>query len=146
MALKVKSADEIARKWGEVTPGRSTYYEAGAVPAGGDWETNTAASGVAYKAGVSAGNIQQLFVGGVKKAGGAKYSRKVKDVGVGRFGSGVAAAVADMKEGIAPFVETMAGLTLPARGARGDMANVNRVTAIMTANHKKRLQLRAAGA
>ena len=146
MALKVKSAEEVSKKWGEVTPGRSVYYESGAVTSGGDWETNTKNAASAYKAAVSAGNIQQMFAGGVAKAGAAKYTRKVKDVGVARFGQGVSAAVGDMKDGVAPFLETMAGLTLPARAPRGDASNLNRVAAIATANHKKRLQIRAAGA
>lgn len=146
MAIKVKSADEVARKWAEVTPGRSTYYEANAVPAGSDWETNTKNAGAAFKAGISAGNIQAMFVGGVAKAGAAKYSRKVKDVGVARFGQGVSAAVDDFKSGVSPMLDEISKLTLPARGPRGDASNVNRVTAIMTALHKKRLALRAAGA
>ncbi len=146
MAIKVKSAEEVSKKWGEVTPGRSTYYESGTATAGADWEANTKNAAAAFLAGVTAGNIKQMFVGGVAKAGAAKYTRKTKDVGVSRFGQGVTAAIGDMKDGVAPFLETMAGLTLPARGPRGDASNVNRVTAIMVANHKKRLQLRAAGA
>jgi len=146
VAIKTKSASEVARKWGEVTPGRSTYYEQGAAGAGGDWETNTANSGAAFKAAVSAGNIQQMFVGGVKKAGAAKYTRKVKDVGVARFGSGVSAAVADFQDGVTPMLDEISKITLPARAPRGDASNINRVTAIATALHKKRLQIRAAGA
>jgi hypothetical protein len=146
MGIKVKPASEVARKWGEVTPGRSTYYEQGAGAAGSDWEANTGNAGAAFKAAVSAGNIQQMFVGGVKKAGAAKYARKVKDVGVARFGSGVTAAVADMQDGITPFLDEISKITLPARAPRGDVSNLNRVAAIATTLHKKRLQIRAAGA
>ena len=146
MALKIKSAAEIAKKWGEVTPGRSNYYSIGAAAAGADWEAGAKAAGPTFKAAVSAGNIQQLYLGGIAKAGAAKYTRKVSDVGVGRFGSGVTAAVGDMQTGMEPMVNTISALTLPARGPRGDAGNINRVTAVATALHKARLTVRAAGA
>lgn len=146
MGIKVKPASEVARKWGEVTPGRSAYYQSGAVGAGGDWESATIAAAAAFKAAVSAGNIDAMFKGGVKKAGAAKYNRKVQDVGVNRFSQGVTAAISDFESGVAPFLEAMAGLTLTARQPRGSEANLERVRQIMVANHKKRLALRAAGA
>jgi hypothetical protein len=145
MAIKVKAASDVAKKWGEVTPQRSGYYEAGALAAGSDWEKNTADSAPNFKAAVTAGNIDKLFAGGVKNAGAAKYTRKVKDVGVSRFSGGVAAGVTDYQTGVEPMLATLSGLTLPARQPRGSVANAQRVTAIMDALHKKRLALRAAG-
>lgn len=144
--IKVKSVADVAKKWAEVTPGRSAYYEAGATIAGDDWEKNTISAASAYKAAVTAANIDKLFSGGVKKAGGDKYQRKVKDVGVGRFGTGVAAAEGDYSEGMSPMLDEIAKITLPARQPRGSAANLARVSAIADALHKKRLALRAAGA
>jgi hypothetical protein len=145
MAVKVKSAADVAAKWGEVTPGRSSYYQKGITGAGADWEKNTAAAAGNYKASVSAGNIDKVFSGGVKKAGGAKFERKALEVGVGRFGGGVSAAVSDYQSGIAPMLETIAGLTLTTRQPRGSAANLQRVAEIANALAKKRLSLRAAG-
>jgi hypothetical protein len=146
MAIKVKSAAEAAKKWGEVTPGRSAYYQAGAAAAGGDWESATVAAQKNYVAGVTAGNIGQMFAGGVRRAGAAKYQRKIVDVGAARFGQGVNAAVADMQSGIEPMLATIAGLTLPARAPRGSSANLERVRLVADALNKKRMALRAAGA
>lgn len=145
MAIKVKSAAEVIKKWLEVTPARAGYYESGAVGAGGEWEQKTSAAAAAYKAGVSQANIGQMFAGGVKKAGAAKYDRKVKDVGVSRFSQGVQAAGADYGSGIEPMLQTIAGITLPARAPRGSEANLARVREIAVALNKKRLALRAAG-
>lgn len=146
MAVKVKPVAEVVAKWLSVTPGRASYYEQGAVGSGGEWESKTVAAGAAFKAGVSAGNIQQMFVGGVKRAGAAKFDRKVKDVGVARFGQGVSAAGPDFSTGIEPMLSTIASLTLPARAPRGSEANLARVREIAVALNKKRLALRAAGA
>lgn len=146
MAIKVKSAAEVAAKWAEQTPGRSAYYEAGVKGAGAEWESNTKAAAANYKAGVSAGNIEKMFAGGVAKAGAAKYTRKAVDVGVGRFSSGVTAGKIDYQGGIDPMLQTIAGLTLPARAPRGSESNLARVRTVATALHAKRLAERAAGA
>lgn len=145
-AIKVKPLADVAKKWGEVTPQRSGYYQAGAAAAGSDWEKNTLDAAANFVAGVTQGNIGKLFSGGVKQAGAAKYTRKVNDVGAGRFSTGVTAGVQDYQTGMDPMLSTLASITLPARQPRGSVANAQRVTAIMDALHKKRLALRAAGA
>lgn len=146
MSIKVKSAAESAEKWAEVTPGRSTYYASETPAAAGAWETNTIAAAANYKAGVSAANIEKMFAGGVKRVGASKFSRKVTDVGVDRFGPGVRAAQTDYASGVSPMLDEISRLSLPARKVRGDPGNIARVTVITEALHKKRLALRAAGA
>lgn len=144
--MKVKSVADVATKWADVTPGRSAYYEAGAGAAGSDWEKGATEAVSNYKSAVSAGNIGQMYSGGVKRAGGAKYERKVKSVGATRYGPGVTAAKEDYSEGVAPMLDELSRITLPARAPRGSAANIARVTAVATALNKKRLSLRAAGA
>ena len=146
MAIKVKTAQEVAAKWAQVTPGRSQYYESGVKGAGADWESGALAAVANYKAAVSAGNIGSMYSGGVKKAGAAKYTRKAGDVGVGRFAQGITAGQVDMQSGIEPMLATIAGITLPARAPRGSESNLARVRAVATALNQKRLALRAAGA
>lgn len=146
MAIKVKSASESADKWASQTPGRAQYYQAGAAAAGGDWETNTVAAKANYEAAIRAGNIGNMFAGGVKKAGATKYTRKINDVGAQRFASGIQAGKQDYQGGIEPMLATIASITLPARAPRGSESNLARVRAIATALNQKRLALRAAGA
>jgi len=146
MVIKVKSISDVAQKWADVTPGRSAYYEKEASVAGGEWEAKAAAASAAFKAAVSAGNIDRMFSGGIKKAGAEKYNRKVKDVGVSRFGPGVSAARGDYEKGVGPMLEEIAKVDLPARQPRGSAANFQRSVAVGTALNKKRLALRAAGA
>lgn len=146
MAIKVKALSDVVSKWGDVTPGRTAYYEKAATIAGDDWEKGAIASAGAFKAAVTAANIEAMFRGGIKKAGAAKYNRKVKDVGVARFGPGVTAALPDFESGVAPMLDVIRGITLPARAPRGSEANYARVRAIGVELNKKRLALRAAGA
>ena len=144
--IKVKSAEEIATKWAEVTPARASYYEEAAPEAAEDWHDNTVAAGGTYKAGISVAGIEKRFVGGVKRAGAAKFRRKVKDVGVSRYSPGVTAAKDDMKDGFEDYQAVLDGMEIPDRGPRGSPANYAIVQKVGDALHKKRLAVLAATA
>jgi len=145
MAIKVKPLADVVKKWVDVTPARAGYYEAEASVAGADWERSATAAAAAYKAGVSAPNIEKMYTGGVKRAGAEKYERKVKAVGATRFGPGVLAAEKDFSDGVGPMLDAIKGITLAPRQPRGALANYERVKAIGVELNKKRLALRAAG-
>lgn len=144
MPIKVKSAAEVAAKWAEQTPGRQAYYEVGVKGAGADWENGAIASAANFKAAVSAGNIDKLFAGGVRNAGAAKYVRKAGGIGAQRFSGGVTEGKVDMQNGIAPYLETIAAITLPTRAPRGSESNLARVRAVANALHVKRNALKTA--
>ncbi len=146
MAVKVKPVAEVVEKWQRIASGRAADYEKGVTGVGSDWEAKTLAAKAAYQAAVTAGNIGNMFAGGVKKAGGAKMERKALGVGKDRYSGGINAAVADFQTGIEPMLSTIASLTLPARAPRGSEANLARVREVAVALNKKRLALRAAGA
>jgi len=146
MGTEVKTAVQIAEKWARVTAQRGADYEAGAVGAGAKQNAAAIAGEKAFVSGVTSGNIGKMFSGGLKKAGADKYNRKVKEVGVQRFGAGVTAAQGDMASGMAPMVEAIAGVTMPQRFTRGDPQNQARSTVFTVALNKKRLALRGTGA
>lgn len=142
--ISVKSATEIAQKWADVTGARASYYESETPGAAAVWEANTVAAGGTYKAGISVAGIDKRFVGGVKRAGAEKFSRKVKAVGVTRYSPGVSAAQADMAKNFADFQAVLAGLVIPDRGPRGSDANYAIVSVVGKALHAKRLAVLAA--
>lgn len=138
--LKVPSATDIAKKWAEETPKRSTYYEAETPVSSDLWEANTITAKGTYKAAVADPKISDRFAGGVKGKAD-KFKRKVEDVGVARFGPGVTAAEADMASGFTPYVEELAKITVPDRKPRGDPSNYDIVKKIGDPLHKKRLAI-----
>jgi len=140
----VPTSDEVAKKWKEETPRRASYYEKNTPPAADAWETNASAAASTFKSAVQAADIDKRFKGGIKKVGAAKFQRKVKDVGVARFGPGVEAAEADMKSGVEPMLSVIAATEISERKPRGDPSNYARVKEIGDALHKKRLALLAA--
>ena len=142
--ITVKPVADIGKKWTEGAQARAGYYESEAPAAGAKWEERTVQAGGTYKAGISVAGIEQRFVGGVRKAGAAKFARKVKDVGVARYSPGIAAAKADYENGIADYVGVLEGLEIPDRGPRGSPGNYAIVVTVGTALHKKRLAVLAA--
>jgi len=136
--LVVKAAADIARKWGDVTPGKSAYYEAETPGASALWEANAKLAKGTFKGAMADPKIADKFEGGVKGKA-AKFARKVRDVGIARFGPGVSAAVSDMAEGFTPYQGVLAALEVPDRGPRGADQNYAIGKKIGDELHKKRL-------
>lgn len=144
--VEVPTAADAATKWSDVTPGRASYYEKNTIGKGGKWETNGKAAAGNFKAAVAAADIDKRFSGGIKRVGGAKFDRKVKDLGVSRFGPGVSAAKLDYEGGVVAPLATIAATDIPARKPRGDAGNYARSQTLGTALNKARLAAMAAGA
>jgi hypothetical protein len=144
--VSVRSSADIAAKWARVTPGRQSDYEAGVRSPTRDWATESKAAQGTYQSAVQAAGIGGRFGAGVAKATTAKWQKKATELGVSRFGPGVQAAQGDMAAGFEPYASTIAGTTLPSRKPRGDPGNLQRVSDMAAALHKKRLSLLGAGA
>ena len=143
--IKVPTAAEVAKKWAEETPKRSTYYQQGTANAGSDWEKGASDASENFKNAIQASDMSARFRGGIKKAGAAKYQRKIASVGVSRFGPGIAAAVGDMAANVADSLSVIASTDIPTRKPRGDPGNYDRVGRIGDALHKNRLAKLASG-
>lgn len=137
--LSVPSAADVAKKFVEVTPARAPYYASETPKAAAEWESDTIAAGGVFKAAVTATNIDKLFLGGVKKAGAAKFRRKVETVGKDRYGPGVEASLGDMQSGIAPYLDEMGKIDIKERGPRGATGNYDIPKQIGDPLHKRRL-------
>jgi len=140
---KIRSIAEIAGKWAEVTPRREAFYKAGVEKPLRIWEEQTVAAADAYSSGVTAAVAEGRFAKGVARVGQAKWASGTLEKGVkmGRWREGVAVAKDEYHKGFAPFVDTIAATVLPARGPKGDPRNIERVAAIASALHAKRLEL-----
>lgn len=139
MPIQIKSADVIASKYASRGAAAGADYATGVQNPRQDWAGATAASASTYAAGVQAAIGQGSFAKGVNAAGTAKWQRKAAGVGAQRYPSGVTAAKADYQNGVAPYLQVIAGLTLPPRAPKGDPSNIQRVAAIAQALRAKKL-------
>jgi len=142
--VDVPSAEQVAKKWVEEAPKRAVYYKENTIGSGSKWESETGKAADTYKAAVQAADIGKRFKGGVKGKG-AKFDRKVEDVGATRYGPGIQAAEEDMKTGVSDYLSEIAATDIDERGPRGDPGNWARSQKIGDALHKKRLAKLAAG-
>jgi len=139
MAIKIKSATAIAKKWADVTPARARQWEdeIKATPTE-DYAGAAIAAEPVYEAGVQEAITRGAYGKGIA-AKADKWKRKALAVGTARFGPGVRAAESDQATGFAPYRETIAGLTLSPRGPRGAPGNYERVREVGEALHAKRV-------
>lgn len=129
----IRSVDQIATKWAEVTPMRSADYAAGIASPRRSWAAATKAAESSYESGVTKAIGRKAFGKGVGKAGDEKWSRKASTRGVANWGPGVADAKGDYASGFAPYQAAIAACALPPRYARRDPRNLARVKAIVDA-------------
>lgn len=139
MAIKVPSAAEIAAKFARVAPGRTDDYTKGIQGTSPqDFQTAALAGASSYAQGVQAAIAAKRFDKGVAQAG-TRWQQKAVEKGTGRYASGVAGAAGDYETAFAPFQATIASTTLPARGAKGDPKNIERVRVIAEALRRKKV-------
>lgn len=136
----IKSLDRIGEKWSRVTQNATQDYTAGIDNPRTDWATATKAAEKNYDSAVQAAIGRKSFGKGVTKAGTGKWQQNARDKGAPRFAQGVSVARPSYEEGFAPYRAVIAGLNLPARGPKGDPANIARVTAVTTALRAEKLK------
>jgi hypothetical protein len=139
MAIQIKSADAIAKKYAARGSAAGSDYTAGVQNPRQDWNAATIAAAPNFAAGVQAAIGNGSFAKGVNAAGTAKWQRKAAGVGAQRFGPGVQAAQGDYMNGVSPYLQVLAGLSLPPRGPKGDPGNIQRVAAVAAALRAKKL-------
>ena len=137
----VKALDRAAAKWARQSASSGPEYEAGIRNPRRPWAESTAASEALYEAGVQAAIQRKSFGKGVKKAGNAKWQNNALTKGPGRWIAGIGASEAAYKTGFAPYRAVIEGVTLPARGPKGDPTNIQRVAIIAKALHDKKNEL-----
>ncbi|GAI79815.1 unnamed protein product, partial [marine sediment metagenome] len=102
-----KSAADIAKKWGRVTPERIVDYEEGVRNPAKDWEKETLAAEARYVSGIKDAITRNAFGKGVKKVGTAKQKAKTILKGIVRWPEGVRGAEDDMRTGMEPVVKVL---------------------------------------
>lgn len=137
MAIRIKSTQDIAKKFVARAGVAGGDYTDGVRQAGGDWETNTKAAEDNYKTSVTQAANEGRFGKGVANAGAGKYVEKASTLGAQRYPTGVAASEGAYSRGVGPHLDMMRSLELPARRPKGQ--NAARADAVAQANRKLKL-------
>ena len=139
MAIKVKDVASAGKKFVTRGAAAGADYAEGVRGAGADWQAATSAAAETYAAGVQDAISRNAFSRGVQQAGGGKYESRSTTVGARRFPEGIREAQPAWEQGTGPFLQVIAGLTLPPRRPKGDPSNYARVQAVGEALRKRKL-------
>lgn len=141
MALKVRESGKASSRFATRAAAALPEYLEGTAAAGNEWLQGTVEGEANFAAGVTAAVASKAFSRGARKAGAASFVDGTQKKGATRFPQGVAEAGPDWEKGVKPFLDTVAGLTLPKRGRRGDPANLQRVAMVANALHAKKVAM-----
>lgn len=142
MAIPVKDAASAAKKFAQRGQAASRDYTEGVRGAGQRWQSETAASADNYAAAVQEAIGRNAFARGVAASGGARYEAKATTIGAQRFGPGIAAAEDDWRQGVEPYLQAIAGITLEPRQPKGSPSNYRRTQQIGEALRARKLGTR----
>lgn len=124
-----RATEKFVRRAGQAGPD----YEAGVKAPRRNWAESAAAAEATYRDAVTAAATQGRFGRGVRRAGNQKWQNRAVELGVPRFGPGVAAAADDWTRGFAPIHRAIAAVQLPPRRPKRDPANRQRINAMLDA-------------
>lgn len=139
MSVEIRSTADIAKKWKEVTPQRSSEYESGVKNPLRNWEEETLAAKERQKSGMQTALNEDRIAKGVERVGQDKWSKNTSTKGPSRWSEGVGLAEADYKSGFDRYRNVIAGLDLPERYATGDPRNWERSKAVGLALHEEKV-------
>lgn len=136
---EIKDVSRIAQKWARVAPQRTQDYTEGVSAPRRDWAASAAAAQDTHIAAMQRAATQKSYSKGVRAAGTAKWQQRALAKGPNRYAEGVSIAEPDYRSGFAPYAETIARTTLPPRYPKGDPRNLERVKAIASALHQRKV-------
>jgi len=133
MAIKVASITNVVQKWKTNAGSAGQSYTTGVQNPKNLWAATTAAASTTWAAGVNAAVTNGSFAKGVNAAGDSKWQNGAVTKGATRYTQGVGAGATNYQTAMGPVLQTIANVTLPPRGPKGDPGNINRVSAVCTA-------------
>lgn len=137
--VKVKPIDVVVKKWKARASVATDDYKYGIQNPKQPWSKAAEAAFDAYVSGVQEAIADKRYVGGVRKAGDEKWSRKALEVGATRYAPGIAAATDEYAAAMGEVLRVIEGISLPPRGPKGAASNYDRVKVIGDTLHKWKL-------
>lgn len=139
MPITTKDINSIASKWSTRAQAAGADYTAGVKNPSTDWATATAQAADSWGQGVSQAVSDGRFAKGVSAAGTSKWQTGATTKGATRYPQGVASGQSNYSNGFTPYLQVIQNLNLPPRSPRGSPNNIQRVSAIDSALHAKKV-------
>lgn len=137
--IPTKDINTVAAKWSSRAQAAGPDYAAGVKSTTKDWAGVTAASADSWGQGVSQAVSDGRFTKGVTAAGTDKWRNASATKGAQRYPQGVSTGQPAFAAGFAPMLQVIQNVNLPPRSPRGSPNNIQRVSAIASALHAKKI-------
>lgn len=135
----IKPLSKISNRWIRVSQVSQAEYEDGVKNPRRSWKDSTLAAESSYNKGVQQAISRKSFKAGVERAGDEKWQQGALNKGVSRWSEGIRLAQDNYEKGFAPYRAVIQNTELPARGPKGDPANIQRVATMADALHKEKI-------
>jgi len=139
--METKTASAAAEKWARVTPDRQADYEEGVRNPRKDWAIETFAAESRYEDGIKASISRKAFGRGVKRTGTGKQMEATIAKGIPVWPERIRMSEESYRVGFEPYENELKAIKLPPRYPAGDPRNIERVKAVTTGLHKKKLAM-----
>ena len=140
MAIKVKDPATVSAKWSTRAQGAVNDYKAGVQSPKQSQNAAAIAAAPLWQQAVTSPAALNAFQAGLRAAGEQGWLNGALNKGAARYPGGITAGVGKFSANITPFLQAIAGLSLPAKGIRGSAQNIQRVAAVASALHSLKLQ------
>lgn len=130
MAINIKPLATIVTKYVQRASAAGQAYTDGVSNPRQPYAAATIASAQSWATGVQQAVTDGRFAKGVAASGDAYWQSQSKTIGAQRYPGGITAGQNNYSTGIAPVLQVLANLTLPARMPKGDPANLQRVSVV----------------
>jgi len=144
MPIQIKDVGTLATKWVNRSVNAVADYKAGVMAPKASQSASAIAASSLWQQSVSSAAALNRFTAGLRAAGDQGWQAGASTKGAAHFGDGVRGAQNKWATNVSPYLQTIAGLSLPPKGIRGNDANLARVQAVDAALHAQKLQ-RAGG-
>lgn len=128
----IKPIDQSSDKWVRRASVAGPDYLQGIQNPRRPWAASCKEGEGNYKAAVTAAAARGAYGAGIIRVGDEKWRQRAIIKGPGRFSEGVAIGKDDWQKGFAPYQAAIGAITLPPRGPKGDLRNMERTKVIFT--------------
>jgi hypothetical protein len=144
VAIAIKDVGTLQTKYVNRATNAVSDYKAGVMAPRASQSGNAIAAAGNWQSAVSSSAALARFKSGLSKAGDQGWQAGASGKGANHYADGVRGGAQKWATNVQPFLQTLSGLSLPAKGIRGSDANIQRVSAVAAALHAQKLALSGA--
>jgi hypothetical protein len=141
MPIAIKDVGTLQAKYLSRGSNAVNEYKAGINAPKASQSTSAIAAADRWQQALADPNAKKRFTTNLQKAGDAGWQAGALGKGANNYPAGIQRGAPKWGSNVQPYLQVIAGLTLPPKGVRGNTANVARVAAIADALHAKKLSM-----